>query len=65
MFIEYIDMAKKKTTEEFVAQAMEMHGDVDTFDKVDYQGNKVKVCITCKEHGDYWMTAYKFNVKTK
>lgn len=49
-------MSRKKTTEEFVKEAMCLHGDLDIFDKVDYKGNKVKVCITCKEHGDYWMS---------
>ena len=48
-------MAQKKTTEQFIAEATALHGDLDSFDKVEYKGNKVKVCITCKEHGDYWM----------
>lgn len=48
-------MSQKKTTEQFIEDAKKVHGDLDSFDKVEYNGNKVKVCITCKEHGDYWM----------
>lgn len=49
-------MSKKKTTEEFVAEAKALNGDLDSYEKVEYTGNKNKVCITCKVHGDYWMT---------
>lgn len=47
-------MANKRTCEDFIQKAQAVHGNKYLYDKVEYLGNKVKVCITCPEHGDFW-----------
>jgi very-short-patch-repair endonuclease len=44
----------KKTTEEFITNAKKIHGDKYDYSKVEYNGNKIKVCIICPEHGEFW-----------
>ncbi|OQX93202.1 MAG: hypothetical protein B6I17_03770 [Tenericutes bacterium 4572_104] len=44
-------MSKKLTTKEFIEKAIIKHGDRYDYSLVDYKGNKIKVKITCKEHG--------------
>lgn len=46
----------KSTSEEFVKKAQAKYGNLYDYSKVDYKGNKVKVCIVCPEHGDFWMS---------
>lgn len=46
-------MPRKKTTEEFIADARKVHGDRYDYSKVIYQGSATKVCIVCREHGDF------------
>lgn len=46
----------KSTTEEFIRKAREIYGDRYDYSKVDYKGNKTKVCIICPEHGEWWMS---------
>lgn len=41
----------RKTTEQFIEEAMAVHGDTYDYSQVDYVGNKVKVKIICPEHG--------------
>ncbi len=45
---------KRKTKEQIIADAIAVHGDKYDYSKVDYQGNKVKVCIICPKHGEFW-----------
>ena len=45
-------MPAKKTTEEFVRDAILVHGDKYDYSKVDYNGGKNKVIIICKIHGE-------------
>ena len=47
-----------KTTEEFIEQAIAVHSEKYDYSKVDYLGDKVKVCIICSEHGEFWMTPH-------
>lgn len=47
----------KSTTEEFIEKAREIYGDKYDYSKVDYRGNKEKVCIICPEHGEFWQRA--------
>lgn len=44
----------KLTTEEFIAKAKAVHGDRYDYSKVEYVDSKTKVCIVCKEHGEFW-----------
>lgn len=46
-------MPRRATTAEFIAKGRKAHGDKYDYSKVDYQGNKVPVTITCPDHGDF------------
>jgi hypothetical protein len=46
----------KSSTEEFIRKAKYIYGDKYDYSKVDYNGNKTKVCIICHEHGEWWMS---------
>ena len=50
-------MPNKKTKEEFIAKAREVHGDKYDYSKVEYVGALTKVCIICPEHGEFWQEA--------
>uniref|UniRef100_A0AAU8GGL7 Homing endonuclease n=1 Tax=Salmonella phage vB_STmST19_KE08 TaxID=3161165 RepID=A0AAU8GGL7_9CAUD len=45
---------RKKTTEEFIADARKVHGDRYDYSKVEYVNAKTKVCVICPEHGEFW-----------
>lgn len=47
---------KKKTTEEFIADARKVHGNKYDYSKVDYKGHRKPVCIICLEHGEFYQT---------
>lgn len=47
---------KRKTLEEFIADAIKKHGDKYDYSKVNYVNTSTKVCIICKEHGEFWQT---------
>ena len=47
-------MSQKLTTEEFIKKARVVHGDKYDYSKVEYVNNQTKVCIICKEHGEFW-----------
>ena len=51
----FCKMPKRKTNEEFIRDAVKIHGDKYEYNKVEYQNSKVKVLVTCKEHGDFWV----------
>ena len=44
----------KLTTEEFIAKAKAVHGNRYDYSKVVYVNTQTKVCIICKEHGEFW-----------
>ena len=46
-------MSKKKTTEEFIADAREVHGDKYDYSKVEYNGSQIPVVIICPKHGEF------------
>ena len=48
-------MSQKKTKEEFIRQAREIHGDKYNYDKTIYTNAHTPVCINCYKHGDFWM----------
>ena len=50
----------KSTTEEFIEKARKIYGNKYDYSKVDYKGNKEKVCIICPEHGEWWVTPNNF-----
>ena len=47
----------KHTNKEFIEKAREVHGDKYDYSKVEYDGNKTKVCIICPQHGEFWQSA--------
>lgn len=49
-------MPRRKTYQEFEAQAAEVHGGKYTYHQ-DYVNSYTKVRITCPEHGDFWQNA--------
>ncbi len=55
-------MTNKMTNEDFVAKAIEIHGNKDDYSLVDmskvHNTQKDKVCIVCHIHGPYWKTPY-------
>ena len=51
-------MPKKKTREEFIEDAIKVHGNDYIYDKVNYINTHTKVCIICPKHGDFWMTPH-------
>lgn len=46
----------KSSSKEFIEKAKIIHGDKYDYSKVIYKGNKIKVCIICPEHGEFWQT---------
>jgi len=47
---------KKRTMEEFIAQARAVHGDKYKFDKVEYVNDRTKVTLICPIHGEFQIT---------
>lgn len=47
-------MGKRLTSEEFISKARVVHGDKYDYSKVDYVDYETKVCIICREHGEFW-----------
>lgn len=45
-----------KTTEQFIKEAKEIHGDTYDYSKVIYKGVHNKVILLCKEHGEFKQT---------
>lgn len=45
---------KKKTTEEFVKEAKDVHGDKYDYSRVAYENQLTEVCIVCPTHGEFW-----------
>jgi hypothetical protein len=46
-------MTRRKTTSEFVRDAILVHGDKYDYSKVEYKNSKSKVIIICKTHGEF------------
>ena len=47
-------MGKLKTANKFIEDAKKIHGNKYDYSKVEYKGSKVKVCIICPTHGEFW-----------
>ena len=46
----------KLNTSEFIAKARLIHGDKYDYSKVEYKNYSTKVCIICREHGEFRQT---------
>lgn len=53
------NVISRKTTEQFIEEARQVHGNKYDYSKVDYINNKTKVCIICPIHGGFWQTPGK------
>ena len=45
---------QKSNTEDFIKKAKLVHGNKYDYSKVNYINNRIKVCIICPEHGDFF-----------
>ena len=45
---------KKKTTEQFIVDAKQVHGNRYDYSKVEYINAHTKICIICPTHGEFW-----------
>ena len=48
-----------KTTEEFIKEAIKIHGSKYEYQKACYLKSNIKIIITCKEHGDFEQSTKK------
>ena len=53
-------MPRKLTTEEFIKRAKAVHGEKYAYDQVEYVDSKIKVVITCPEHGSFRQAPVKY-----
>lgn len=49
----------RKTKEQFIADAISVHGNKYDYSKVEYITNSTKVCIICPIHGEFWQSPSK------
>ena len=49
-------MCKRKTTEEFISEAIKVHGDKYDYSKVEYINARTPVSIICPNHGEFSQT---------
>lgn len=52
----HIKQVQLCTIDEFIIKAKDKHGTYYDYSKVVYKGNRVKVCIICPVHGEFWQT---------
>lgn len=57
--IEKTHNTQRKTLSQFIEESRNAHGDKYDYSKVNYIGNKNKVCIICPEHGEFWQAPIK------
>jgi len=50
---ENIKLSIRKTTEQFISEANQVHDSKYSYDKANYIKNQIKVIITCPIHGDF------------
>ena len=44
----------KHTTEEITEKLKQIYGDKYDYSKVEYKSLQTKICVICKEHGEFW-----------
>jgi hypothetical protein len=54
---ECYEARRAKTQEEFILQAIKVHGNKYDYSKVKYVDNKSKICIICPVHGEFFQVA--------
>lgn len=48
----------RKTTQQFIEEANLVHGNKYDYSKVEYKSGRIKVCIICPKHGEFWQIPY-------
>lgn len=48
--------SRQSSTSDFIEKSRKIHGDKFDYSKVEYNGSHSKVCIICKEHGEFYQT---------
>lgn len=56
---EKIGNIKRKTKEQFIEDAIKVHGNKYDYSNVVYKNNSTKVCIICPKHGEFWQNPDK------
>lgn len=51
--VDYRTKGMTYSADEFIKKAVEVHGDLYDYSKIDYVDTKTKVTIICKEHGEF------------
>ena len=51
-------MSRKLTTKEFIRRAKLVHGNVYDYTNTNFIKSSEKICINCKEHGDFWQLPF-------
>lgn len=46
------------TMDEYIEKAIKVHGDKYDYSKVEYVNAKVKICIICPIHGEFWQAPF-------
>ena len=46
----------KSNTEEFIKKSNLVHNFKYNYSKVDYNNARIKVCIICSDHGEFWQS---------
>lgn len=49
---------RNRTTDEFISEALKLHGDKYDYSRVQYAGSNTKVSIICRIHGEYLQTPH-------
>lgn len=49
---------QRKTVEQFIKDAVKIHGNRYDYSKVNYLNTETKVCILCPKHGEFWITPH-------
>ena len=52
----YCAKVKKKTTEQFICEAVHIHGNKYDYSMTQYKGANNKIEIICPAHGNFWIT---------
>ena len=50
---------KKLTAEEFIERSRKVHGDKYDYSKIEYKNRRIKLCIICPKHGEFYQGAYE------
>lgn len=48
--------SRRKTKDQFIAEAKKAHGDKYTYEMIEYKNSNAKVCVNCKDHGFFWIS---------